>query len=89
MVVAKPQLLVCYWTDKAQLWHSSYRHGLKTEKKYKNKHFRKMNFISPYVELPKKLTVKENLIVYGKLYSVLNLNEKILNIYEKFKLEDL
>ena len=26
----------------------------------------KMNFISPYVELPKKLTVKDNLIVYGK-----------------------
>ena len=30
----------------------------------------KMNFISPYIELPKKLTVKENLIVYGKLYAV-------------------
>ena len=30
----------------------------------------KMNFISPYIELPKKLTVKENLIVYGKLYGV-------------------
>ena len=25
----------------------------------------KMNFISPYIELPKKLTVKQNLIVYG------------------------
>ena len=30
----------------------------------------KVNFISPYVELPKKLTVKENLIVYGKMYGV-------------------
>ena len=37
----------------------------------------KMNFISPYIELPKKLTVKQNLIVYGKLYSVKNLNERI------------
>ena len=27
----------------------------------------KMNFISPYVELPKKLTVEENLKVYGRL----------------------
>ena len=27
----------------------------------------KMNFISPYIELPKKLTVRQNLIVYGKL----------------------
>ena len=30
----------------------------------------KMNFISPYVELPKKLTVEENLKVYGRLYGV-------------------
>ena len=30
----------------------------------------KMNFISPYIELPKKLTVKQNLIVYGKLYNL-------------------
>ena len=37
----------------------------------------KMNFISPYVELPKKLTVKENLIVYGKMYEVKNLKERI------------
>ena len=36
----------------------------------------KVNFISPYVELPKKLTVEENLIVYGKLYGVNNLREK-------------
>ena len=33
----------------------------------------KVNFISPYVELPKKLTVEENLKVYGKLYGVKNL----------------
>ena len=37
----------------------------------------KMNFISPYVELPKKLTVKENLIVYGKMYEIKNLKERI------------
>ena len=30
----------------------------------------KMNFISPYIELPKKLTVEENLKVYGRLYGV-------------------
>ena len=28
----------------------------------------KMNFASPYVELPKRLTVKQNLEVYGRLY---------------------
>ena len=29
-----------------------------------------INFISPYIELPKKLTVKQNLYVYSKLYKV-------------------
>ena len=46
----------------------------------------KLNFISPYVELPKKLTVEENLIVYGKLYGVNNLQDKILDLMEKLNL---
>jgi ABC-2 type transport system ATP-binding protein len=37
----------------------------------------KMNFASPYVELPKKLTVMENLKVYGYMYQVKNLKDKI------------
>jgi len=49
----------------------------------------KINFISPYIELPKKLTVKQNLIVYGKLYSVKNLNEKIDYLVGKLRLENL
>jgi len=48
----------------------------------------KMNFISPYIELPKKLTVMQNLIVYGKLYSVKNLNNKIEYLANKLRLED-
>jgi len=47
----------------------------------------KMNFVSPYVELPKKLTVEENLIVFGKLYGVKNLKEKIPNLMEKLKMQ--
>ena len=46
----------------------------------------KMNFISPYVELPKKLTVEENLKVYARLYGVKNLKEKIDNLMEKLNL---
>ena len=46
----------------------------------------KMNFISPYIELPKKLTVRQNLIVYGKLYNVENLNEQIYYLSEKLRL---
>ena len=39
-----------------------------------------INFSSPYVELPKKLTVKQNLEVYGRLYGVKNLNLRIEEI---------
>ncbi len=49
----------------------------------------KINFISPYIELPKKLTVKQNLIVYGKLYSVKKLDEKIDYLVSKLRLENL
>ena len=49
----------------------------------------KINFISPYIELPKKLTVKQNLIVYGKLYNVENLNDRIEYLSEKLRLEEL
>ena len=40
----------------------------------------RMNFASPYIELPKKLTVKQNLEVYGRLYGVKNLKNRIRNI---------
>ena len=49
----------------------------------------KMNFISPYIELPKKLTVKQNLIVYGKLYNVHNLNKQIDYLSNKLRLNKL
>ena len=49
----------------------------------------KMNFISPYIELPKKLKVKQNLIVYGKLYNVDNLIEQIEYLSERLRLNDL
>ena len=48
----------------------------------------KMNFISPYVELPKKLTVKENLIIYGKMYEVINLNQKINTLIKDLNLDE-
>ena len=48
----------------------------------------KMNFISPYIELPKKLTVMENLIVYGNLYSVKKINEKIEYLSHKLRLNE-
>ncbi len=49
----------------------------------------KMNFISPYIELPKKLKVKQNLIIYGKLYNIKNLNDHINYLAEKLRLTKL
>ena len=49
----------------------------------------KMNFISPYIELPKKLKVKQNLIVYGKLYNVKNLEDQIDYLAKKLRLTEL
>ncbi|MDA9233899.1 ABC transporter ATP-binding protein [Candidatus Pelagibacter sp.] len=49
----------------------------------------KMNFISPYIELPKKLSVKQNLIVYGKLYSIKNLSHKIEQLSNELRLNNL
>ncbi len=49
----------------------------------------KINFISPYIELPKKLTVKQNLIVYSKLYNVLDIKSKIEYLADKLRLEKL
>ena len=50
---------------------------------------KKINFISPYIELPKKLTVKQNLFVYGKLYNVENLDNKIDYLTEKLRLNEI
>ena len=46
----------------------------------------KVNFISPYIELPKKLTIEENLKVYGKMYGVKNLKEKISDLMQQLNL---
>ena len=48
----------------------------------------KLNFISPYIELPKKLTVKQNLEVYGRLYDVKELKTKIDYLSEKLRLNE-
>ena len=47
-----------------------------------------LNFISPYIELPKKLTVKQNLEVYGRLYDVKELGIKIDYLCEKLRLNE-
>ncbi len=45
-----------------------------------------MNFASPYIELPKKLTVRENLDVYARLYGVARKAERIDELVEDLNL---
>ena len=47
-----------------------------------------LNFISPYIELPKKLTVRQNLEVYGRLYDVKKLKTRIEYLCEKLRLDE-
>jgi len=46
-----------------------------------------MNFASPYIELPKKLTVKQNLEVYARLYGVNKISERITEMVEDLNLK--
>ena len=48
----------------------------------------KMNFASPYIELPKKLTVKQNLEVYGRLYGVKDVKNRINEISQDLNLNN-
>ena len=48
----------------------------------------RINFASPYIELPKKLTVRENLEVYARLYGVKNIKNRIYEISEDLNLNN-
>ena len=48
-----------------------------------------VNFASPYTELPKRLTVKQNLEVYARLYNIKNIKKRLEEILEYFDLEKL
>ncbi|MBV8407288.1 MAG: ABC transporter ATP-binding protein [Alphaproteobacteria bacterium] len=45
----------------------------------------RMNFSSPYVDLPHRLTVRQNLLFYGRLYGVRNLTRRIEEITEQMQ----
>ena len=62
--------------------------GIEIEKKRVDL-LNQLNFISPYIELPKKLTVKQNLEVYGRLYDIKNLKKKIEMLTEKLRLSEI
>jgi ABC-2 type transport system ATP-binding protein len=49
----------------------------------------RMNFESPYVEVPMRLTVRQNLTVFGKLYDVDDVRERIAELGHELDLVDL
>ena len=48
----------------------------------------RMNFESPYVDMPMRLTVRQNLTVFGRLYAVANLRERIKTLAADLDLND-
>src|SRR6202035_2317749 len=49
----------------------------------------RMNFESPYVEMPMRLTVRQNLTVFGRLYGVPDLAGRIAEVARDLDLVDL
>jgi ABC-2 type transport system ATP-binding protein len=47
------------------------------------------NFSSPYVDLPNRLTVRQNLIVYGHLYGVQGMDARIAELAEQLQIAPL
>ncbi len=45
-----------------------------------------INFSSPYVDLPNRLTVRQNLTVYGHLYGIPHLKERIAELAEQLQI---
>ena len=48
----------------------------------------RMNFESPYVALPHRLTVRQNLRVFGRLYGVPDTERRIVELAEELDLKD-
>ena len=46
----------------------------------------RMNFSSPYVDLPHRLTVRQNLVFYGRLYGVKDLGGRVAEIAERMQI---
>ena len=61
--------------------------GIRLESKNRIKLLSVMNFASPYIELPKKLTVEQNLEVYAKLYGVSKVKKRIDELIEDLNLQ--
>lgn len=55
----------------------------------KNEILKEINFQSPYIDLPKKMTVEQNLFFYSRLYGIKKYKDKIYDLVKKLKMTDL
>jgi ABC-2 type transport system ATP-binding protein len=55
----------------------------------RHKVLHRMNFESPYVDIPMRLTVRQNLEVFGRIYGVAHLKTRIAEIAVDLRLEDV
>ncbi|MCB4810388.1 ABC transporter ATP-binding protein [Methylovorus menthalis] len=57
--------------------------------KHRHRLLHRMNFSSPYVDLPQRLTVRQNLTVFGHLYRLPALKQRIAKLAEDLNLSSL
>lgn len=55
----------------------------------KNEILKEINFQSPYIDLPKKMTVEQNLFFYSRLYGIKKFKDIIYDLVKKLKMTDL
>jgi ABC-2 type transport system ATP-binding protein len=55
----------------------------------RHKVLHRMNFESPYVDVPMRLTVRQNLEIFGRLYGVRDLPGRIGEVAQELRLADL
>ncbi|MEO7760314.1 MAG: ABC transporter ATP-binding protein [Casimicrobiaceae bacterium] len=56
--------------------------------KHRHRVLPRMNFTSPYVDLPKRLSVRENLTVYAKLYGIRDARGRIAELASELRLSE-
>ncbi|MCW5559486.1 MAG: ABC transporter ATP-binding protein, partial [Verrucomicrobiae bacterium] len=54
--------------------------------RYQQRVLPRMNFSSPYVDLPQRLTVAENLTVYARLYGVQRVRERLAKLGQELNI---
>jgi ABC-2 type transport system ATP-binding protein len=57
--------------------------------RHRHRVLHRMNFESPYVEMPMRLTIRQNLTVFGTLYGVQDVPARVADIAEELALSDL